>query len=133
MAIQVGMFGIEFIGRDGLPIARPDWSANTNRISMFNTLSPTELKISRSLGISQIAFAAMKRNPINNKALFAASPGAEPYPGKRQTSPFPDAGGEYHYTDPNSPRPEDDEDRKTDPVGLRVRKMRVGYPQRSGK
>lgn len=99
----------------------------------INSLSPREREVCSELGISEHAFIAQKRDPIFGRALFAETPANRPFPGKRASSPFPDAPrGFISRTSADASDDTDDEPGYEaaieDPLGFRRRAAGVTFP-----
>jgi hypothetical protein len=119
---------------------------------IMSNLSLAERSVAARCGVSPEAFARTKKKPINGRPLHGIDggygdndndnsgqpypagpadgpPGSGPYPGKRASSPFPDAPTDYD----SSPGLNDDDD-DADPMGLRLNKpAKVIFPAGSRK
>lgn len=99
----------------------------------IHSLSTREREVCSALGISSEQFIAQRRNPIFGRALFAESPANRPFPGKRASSPFPDAPKDFisrtsaDASDDEDEEP-DDEAAIDDPLGFRRGPAGVTFP-----
>jgi hypothetical protein len=67
------------------------------RASLTHSLTDADISVAKVMGNDLKAGAQMKyrhgAGGLAGVALFANAPGSEPFPGKRQSSPFPDSPG----------------------------------------